>query len=224
MLPSAAIAKRGRRGDSGSGSRHTRLAWRLCNASRSRASASPTDGQAGGRRFSSCTELSVTVASGGTRSTPSPKSSTRWPGTRRAAAARRIPRRRSDWRATAIALTAFIDALGLDRPHVAGLSFGAGLALELYRRQPRLPRSLLLASAYAGWAGSLPADEVEARVQQVLRQSDLPPDQVVRRVAADSVHQLGVGRCCRGDRRDHARLSSSRSARHGSSLRGSGLA
>ena len=76
-------------------------------------------------------------------------------------------------------LTAFIDALGLDRPHVAGLSFGAGLALELYRRQPRLPRSLLLASAYAGWAGSLAADEVAARVQQVLRQADLPPDQVV---------------------------------------------
>jgi len=58
-------------------------------------------------------------------------------------------------------LAAFIDALGLERPHVAGLSFGAGLALELYRRHPRLPRSLLLASAYAGWAGSLPADAEE---------------------------------------------------------------
>jgi len=76
-------------------------------------------------------------------------------------------------------LAAFIDALGLGRPHVAGLSFGAALALELYRRHPRLPRSLLLASAYAGWAGSLPADVVEARMQQVLRQADLPPDQVV---------------------------------------------
>ncbi len=76
-------------------------------------------------------------------------------------------------------LAAFIDALGLERPHVAGLSFGAGLALELYRRHPRLPRSLLLASAYAGWAGSLPADVVAARVQQVLRQADLPADQVV---------------------------------------------
>ncbi len=37
----------------------------------------------------------------------------------------------------------------------------------------------MLASAYAGWAGSLPADVVEARVQQVLRQADLPADEVV---------------------------------------------
>jgi pimeloyl-ACP methyl ester carboxylesterase len=76
-------------------------------------------------------------------------------------------------------LAAFIDELGLGRPHVAGLSFGAGVALQLYRRHPRLPRSLLLASAYAGWAGSLPAEIVASRVQQVLRQADLPPDQVV---------------------------------------------
>jgi pimeloyl-ACP methyl ester carboxylesterase len=76
-------------------------------------------------------------------------------------------------------LAAFIDELGLGRPHVAGLSFGAGLALELYRRHSRLPRSLLLASAYAGWAGSLPADVVASRVQQVLRQADLPADEVV---------------------------------------------
>jgi pimeloyl-ACP methyl ester carboxylesterase len=72
-----------------------------------------------------------------------------------------------------------IDALGLGRPHVLGLSFGAGLALELYRRHPTVPRTLVLASAYAGWAGSLPADVVEQRLQQVLREADLPPDQVV---------------------------------------------
>lgn len=76
-------------------------------------------------------------------------------------------------------LAAFIEALGLGRPHVAGLSFGAGLALGLYRRHSRLPRSLVLASAYAGWAGSLPAEVVEARVQQVLQQADLPASQVV---------------------------------------------
>ena len=59
-------------------------------------------------------------------------------------------------------LAAFIDALGLERPHVLGLSFGAVLALELYRRHPLVPRTLVLASAYAGWAGSLPAEVVEA--------------------------------------------------------------
>ena len=76
-------------------------------------------------------------------------------------------------------LAAFVDALGLGRSHVLGLSFGAGLALELYRRHPTVPRTLVLASAYAGWAGSLPADVVEQRLQQVLREADLPPDQVV---------------------------------------------
>jgi pimeloyl-ACP methyl ester carboxylesterase len=61
-------------------------------------------------------------------------------------------------------LAGFIAALGLDRPHVIGHSFGAGLALELAARHPSVPRSLVLVAAYAGWAGSLPADEVEARL------------------------------------------------------------
>ena len=76
-------------------------------------------------------------------------------------------------------LAAFVDALGLERPHLLGLSFGAGLALEFYRYHPTFPRTLILASAYAGWTGSLPADVVEQRLQQVLREADLPPDQVV---------------------------------------------
>jgi pimeloyl-ACP methyl ester carboxylesterase len=76
-------------------------------------------------------------------------------------------------------LAAFIEALGLGRPHVVGLSFGGGLALELYRRHPMVPRTLTLASAYAGWAGSLPAEVVEERLQQILREIELPPDQWV---------------------------------------------
>jgi len=36
-------------------------------------------------------------------------------------------------------LAAFAAAIGLERPHVLGLSFGGGLALELYRRHPGLP-------------------------------------------------------------------------------------
>ncbi len=74
-------------------------------------------------------------------------------------------------------LATFIDALDMERPHVAGLSFGSVLALELYRRHPLIPKTLLLASAYAGWAGSLPPDAVEPRVQDWLRKADLPPDQ-----------------------------------------------
>ena len=69
----------------------------------------------------------------------------------------------------------FVDAIGVVRPHVLGLSFGGGLALEVYRRHPSLPRSLVLASAYAGWAGSLPREEVAARVRRVLDEAARPP-------------------------------------------------
>jgi pimeloyl-ACP methyl ester carboxylesterase len=44
-------------------------------------------------------------------------------------------------------LAAFIEENGLVRSHVLGLSFGSGLALELYRRHTAIPRSLILASA-----------------------------------------------------------------------------
>lgn len=74
-------------------------------------------------------------------------------------------------------LAGFIDGLGLERPHVLGLSFGGGLALELYRRHPSIPKTLVLAGAYAGWAGSLPPEVVEQRLQQALREADLPPEE-----------------------------------------------
>jgi pimeloyl-ACP methyl ester carboxylesterase len=77
-------------------------------------------------------------------------------------------------------LAAFIDALGLGRPHVVGLSFGGALALELYRRHPTMPMSLVLASAYAGWTGSLPAEVVERRLQQTLLAADSPPAEFVQ--------------------------------------------
>jgi len=77
----------------------------------------------------------------------------------------------------AAALAGFVAALGLDAPHVVGLSFGGILALALYRRHSGLPRTLTLASAYAGWAGSLPPDVVEERLQLFLRNAELPPDQ-----------------------------------------------
>jgi pimeloyl-ACP methyl ester carboxylesterase len=76
-------------------------------------------------------------------------------------------------------LAGLIRALDLDRPHVAGLSFGAGLALAFYERHPTIPASLMLASAYAGWAGSLPPDEVQQRLEGALRDADRPPAEVV---------------------------------------------
>lgn len=77
-------------------------------------------------------------------------------------------------------LASLIDALGAGRPHVVGLSFGGTLALALYRRRPKLPRTLVLAAAYAGWAGSLPPDAVAARLEGALRESALPANEVAR--------------------------------------------
>lgn len=77
-------------------------------------------------------------------------------------------------------LAAFLDEVGVERPHVLGLSFGGGLALEFYRRYPTTPRTLVLASAYAGWAGSLPPEAVEERRRKGMQQSELSPEQVVR--------------------------------------------
>lgn len=69
-----------------------------------------------------------------------------------------------------------IRVLGLGRPHLVGLSFGGGLAIEVVHRHPEAIRSLVLASAYAGWAGSLPPDVVEERLAAVLAGAEQPPD------------------------------------------------
>ncbi len=80
-------------------------------------------------------------------------------------------------------LAGFIDALGVVRPHVVGSSWGSALALELYRRCPALPRTLVLASAYAGWAGSLPSDEVAVRLHDMLGALARRPHDVARSFA-----------------------------------------
>ena len=61
-------------------------------------------------------------------------------------------------------LAALIEALALGPAHLAGLSWGGTLVLELYRRHPGRVASLILADTYAGWKGSLPKEEVRARV------------------------------------------------------------
>jgi pimeloyl-ACP methyl ester carboxylesterase len=65
-------------------------------------------------------------------------------------------------------------ALGFTSAHVLGLSWGSMLALDVATRHPAAVDSLVLASAYAGWAGSLPPDEVQRRVAQVLREVEQP--------------------------------------------------
>jgi pimeloyl-ACP methyl ester carboxylesterase len=77
------------------------------------------------------------------------------------------------------ALAGFLRAVAPRKPHVLGLSWGSGVALELYRNHPNMAASLLLVSAYAGWAGSLPQEEVERRYAQVLAELDQPPEQFI---------------------------------------------
>ncbi len=72
------------------------------------------------------------------------------------------------------ALAAWLGALRVQRPHILGFSWGSAVALEFYRRYPGIPASLVLASAYAGWAGSLPAEEVTARLSGVLAAASTP--------------------------------------------------
>ena len=64
-------------------------------------------------------------------------------------------------------LGALIDALALGPAHVAGLSWGGTVVLELYRHHPECVATLILADTYAGWKGSLSAEEVRARIEGV---------------------------------------------------------
>jgi pimeloyl-ACP methyl ester carboxylesterase len=74
-------------------------------------------------------------------------------------------------------LIAFVAALGLERPHLCGLSFGSSVALEASRRHPGLPRGLVLASAFAGWAGSLGRSAAEERRAEFLADADRGTDE-----------------------------------------------
>jgi pimeloyl-ACP methyl ester carboxylesterase len=71
-------------------------------------------------------------------------------------------------------LAALIEALELAPAHVGGLSWGGTVALELYRRRPDLVGTLILADTYAGWKGSLPADEIADRLAGFERSLEAP--------------------------------------------------
>jgi pimeloyl-ACP methyl ester carboxylesterase len=72
-------------------------------------------------------------------------------------------------------LAGFLAKLGFDTAHVAGLSFGGILALALQRRHSTMSSALILASAYAGWAGSLPPEVATQRLRQALALADGTP-------------------------------------------------
>jgi pimeloyl-ACP methyl ester carboxylesterase len=76
-------------------------------------------------------------------------------------------------------LAGFLAKLGLDSACVAGLSFGGILALALQRRHSAVSSALILASAYAGWAGSLPPELAAQRLRQALALADETPEAFV---------------------------------------------
>ena len=111
---------------------------------------SRSSAEATGRVWSSCTVGPPTAVSGAGSSTRCRTSSRWWRGMRPGRASHRTHRRRS---ASPIGPT----------------------ALELYRRHPAIPKTLILTSAYAGWAGSLSAAVVDERRELYLRNAELPP-------------------------------------------------
>ena len=75
-------------------------------------------------------------------------------------------------------LAAVIDAVALGRAHVAGLSWGGTVVLELYRHHPDLVATLILIDTFAGWKGSLHEEEVRARVEGFREMLAMPAKEV----------------------------------------------
>jgi pimeloyl-ACP methyl ester carboxylesterase len=83
-----------------------------------------------------------------------------------------------DW---ADCLAGVLDAAGVHRADIVGLSWGGLLAQEFYRRHASRVGSLVLADTYAGWKGSLPEPIPQERLAACLRDASLPPSEFVPR-------------------------------------------
>jgi pimeloyl-ACP methyl ester carboxylesterase len=68
-------------------------------------------------------------------------------------------------------------ALHLTNPIICGLSWGSVLALEFDHKYPGVASALILAGAYAGWAGSLPAAIRDERLASCLARSKMSPQE-----------------------------------------------
>jgi pimeloyl-ACP methyl ester carboxylesterase len=66
-------------------------------------------------------------------------------------------------------LAGFLAAVGIERAHVLGLSWGGILAQEFYRLHAERILSLVLADTYAGWRGSLPEAVWKERLSACLQ-------------------------------------------------------
>jgi pimeloyl-ACP methyl ester carboxylesterase len=84
-------------------------------------------------------------------------------------------------------LAGFLRALGFGAACVVGLSFGSIVALAHQRRHSA--SALILASAYAGWAGSLPSEVADQRLRQALALAEGTPDAFVDALLPTMFHK-----------------------------------
>ena len=92
-------------------------------------------------------------------------------------AARRTRRSRSAWRVYADCLAGLIAGLGIERPFLSDCRSAERSPSTSADGTPPFPNALVLVSAYAGWAGSLPADVAEQRLRQALTLADATPEE-----------------------------------------------
>lgn len=79
-------------------------------------------------------------------------------------------------------LASLLNALGIMRAHIVGLSWGGILAQEFFRLYPERLISLVLADTYAGWKGSLPEPVWQERLEACLHDSAGLPHAVVAKL------------------------------------------
>ena len=80
-------------------------------------------------------------------------------------------------------LAGFRRAQWIERAHLVGKSFGGALVLASFHRHRGLASSLTLVSGYAGWLGSLGAEEADQRIARSLEASRLAPGEFVAAMA-----------------------------------------
>lgn len=78
-------------------------------------------------------------------------------------------------------LARFLDAVGVPRAHVVGLSWGGVLAQEFYRLHSNRVARLVLSDTYPGWGGSFPPAVVAKRVARCEQDSLLSPAEFLSR-------------------------------------------
>jgi pimeloyl-ACP methyl ester carboxylesterase len=76
-------------------------------------------------------------------------------------------------------LAELMASLRLARPIIGGVSWGGTLAIAFEHQHPGFASALILAGAYAGWAGSLPPEMRDERLTSCLAQSKMAPEDFV---------------------------------------------